>query len=61
MLWLVAGRGGGGRRRRAADVRVRLSEGAALPERHIAEIVQVQLGALGNFWRDWIAGGQLAC
>ena len=53
--WLVSRIGRRIDQPQAVDVRVRLREGAALPQRHIAEIVQTQLGALGNFWREWIA------
>jgi S-adenosylmethionine synthetase len=54
--WLVSRIGRRIDQPQAVDVRVRLSEGAVLPERPIAEIVQAQLGMLGNFWREWIAG-----
>ncbi len=56
--WLVSRIGQRVDQPQAVDVRVRLAEGARLPEARIGTIVEAQLAALGGFWREWLRGEQ---
>jgi len=52
--WLVSQIGHPVDQPQVVDVRVALAAGARLPRARIAEVVQLQLAALQDFWRGWL-------
>jgi len=54
--WLVSQIGHPVDQPQEVDVRVALAAGARLPRARIAEVVQMQLAALQDFWRGWLGG-----